>query len=145
MSKLTKPLCVMAIVISATFPLFGIDWSPRAAGTYEWNDTANWTGGVVPTAADTALLEVPTGNQTINIPQGTEVDYLNVLNKRTSGSLTGEGVRTITGMLTTVSNDFRTGSTVLKGRIDVTGTNQGYTRVGTSASLIGILEIADGV
>ena len=134
----------MAVVISATFPLFGIDWSSRAAGTYEWNDTANWTGGVVPTAADTALLEVPTGNQTINIPQGTAVEYLNVLNKRTSGSLTGEGVRTITGMLTTVSNDFRTGSTVLKGRIDVTGTNQGYTRVGTSGSLIGILEIADG-
>lgn len=119
---------------------FGIDWSQTAPGTYEWDSTANWIGGVVPTAADTATIASPSGNQTINIPSGSGVNYLDIRNHNGTSLHT----RTFTGALKTVNNDFRTGKTVLKGRIDVTGS--GYGRIGTSTdfSLMGVLEIADG-
>lgn len=130
----------LAFFASSVSVAFGIDWSQTAAGTYEWDSPANWSGGVVPTVADTATIVSPSGNQTINIPSGSGVNYLDIRNHNGTSLHT----RTFTGSLTTVSNDFRTGKTVLKGRIDVTGS--GYGRVGTSTdfTMMGVLEIADG-
>ena len=130
----------------AVFPVFGIEWSRTAVGTYQWNDTDNWSGGALPSATDEAYFRnniSTTGKQTINMPDGTVAGYLNVANLASGQTAR---TRTFTGSITTVSNDFRTGKTILKGRVDVTGSNQSYTRVGTAGdfSMIGILEIADG-
>ena len=153
--EVTIPACLsgrkLAVFLAANMlagapAALGIDWKPTAVGTYQWNDSANWTGAVLPTATDEAKFPnniATEGNQTINMPAGTVAGYLNVANE--ASDKLGR-TRTFTGLITTVSNDFRTGKTILKGRIDVTGSNQGYTRVGTSQdySMIGILEIADG-
>ena len=145
----TRGLAIAAIALmSATtvFSAFGIDWKPTAVGTYQWNDTANWTGGALPTATDEAKFPnniATEGNQTINMPEGTVAGCLDVVNL--ASGQTGR-TRTFTGSITTVSNNFRTGKTILKGRIDVTGSNQSFTRVGMASdfSRMGILEIADG-
>ena len=136
----------VALAIMSASTAFGVDWSPTAVGTYQWNDTANWTGGALPTATDEACFQnniATEGNQTINMPAGTVAGYLNV--KNLASGQTGR-TRTFTGSITTVSNDFRSGKTILNGRIDVTGSNQRFTRVGTAndSAMMGILEIADG-
>ena len=112
-----------------------------AAGDYSWDEPGNW-GGTLPTVDDTAKFSGPSGNQTITMPQGSVAGLLDILNGR-SGNLYG---RTLTGSLTTCSNVFRTGRTILRGRLDVTGSDQTYTRVGTSSdfSLIATLDIAEG-
>ncbi|MBR5550123.1 MAG: hypothetical protein IKU71_10420 [Kiritimatiellae bacterium] len=134
-------VCCLAFA-SCVSVAFGIDWSPTAAGTYEWGLPANWSGGAVLTATDTANFPFPSGDQTINIPSGSAVRYLDMRNYNTSS--TKYYTRTFAGSLTTVSNDFRTGKTVLKGRIDVAGS--GYGSVGKSSvfEYMGVLDIADG-
>ena len=153
--EVTIPACLsgrkLAVFLAANMlagapAALGIDWKPTAVGTYQWNDSANWTGAVLPTATDEAKFPnniATEGNQTINMPAGTVAGYLNVANE--ASDKLGR-TRTFTGLITTVSNDFRTGKTILKGRIDVTGSNQGFTRVGMSSdsAMMGILEIADG-
>ena len=143
--SLSRGIFAALVLMSAT-AAFGVDWSPTAVGTYQWNDTANWAGGALPTATEGACFQnniATEGNQTINMPAGTVAGYLNV--KNLASGQTGR-TRTFTGSITTVSNDFSTGKTILKGRIDVTGSNQGFTRVGMSNdfAMMGILEIADG-
>ncbi|MBQ7190061.1 MAG: hypothetical protein IJR99_11665 [Kiritimatiellae bacterium] len=128
-------------VVAGTLSAGGVTWSPTATGTYSWADPDNW-GGTLPTTNDTVTFGALSGNQTIDAPEGSVAGLLDVLNGR-SGSLY---VRTLTGTLTTCSNVFRTGTTVLKGRLDVTGTDETYTRIGTSQtfSLMATLDVADG-
>ena len=42
-----------------------ITWSKTAEGTYDFTNTVNWTGGVVPGTADTAQFNAPNADQTI--------------------------------------------------------------------------------
>lgn len=45
-----------------------INWTPLPAGTLDWQNTANWTGGILPGSGDVANLAVNiTGNQIINL------------------------------------------------------------------------------
>lgn len=40
-----------------------VTWSSNAAGTYDFFDVANWTGGALPGASDTANFAAPAGDQ----------------------------------------------------------------------------------
>lgn len=111
-----------------------ITWSKTAAGTYDFTNTVNWTGGVVPGTADTADFSAPNDDQTIvggdsleTAPRMMDLIFLN----RASVSATTR-TRTISGCLQVGgTNWFKTGITRLEGT--VAGGDGGQTRVGTSA------------
>lgn len=145
MKRMRKKMTMTAFlaVLTGTFSAGAVNWLPTAAGTYSWGEPANWDG-VCPTTNDTAAFGGTSlsGDQTVEMPDGSVAGCLDVNNGRNNNL----HVRTFTGSLTTCSNVFRTGTTILNGRIDVTGSDQTYTRIGTSSDfgLMAILDVAEG-
>lgn len=104
------------------------NWSPTAAGTYDWNTASNW-GGTVPTSGDTAKFVAPNGAQTIT-GEGM-AGALDVNNGNPSKT------REFAGDLTVGSFVFRQGVMNLTGSLSVTGSDGTYSRIGTSAKAPG--------
>lgn len=118
-------------------------WNKAAGGTYDWNDTANWTSGTLPTATTDALLNNnsyrPTGNQTINGDGvARSLDLHNNAESR---------FRTFTGDITASNLMLRVGTMNVEGTLTLTGGGQTYSIVGASANgsfYGGTLDIRNG-
>lgn len=89
-------LSAAAMALCLCVPAFAeglvADWLPTAAGTYEWWDSANWSGGAAPTnAVDAARFDAAAtdGAQTIVLPYG------NDFRKFTLGTVSGHASQTI--------------------------------------------------
>ncbi len=109
-------LAAAAIVgLAATGRAVGQTWRPTAGGTFEWNDTANWSGGVPnstaanvslsPTSALAAAQEVDAqgqsfGSLTIGDPGGRYGQTLTSSGPLTMGTSGGTSVLAVDGPLT---------------------------------------------
>ena len=47
--KRTKTLAIVLAWCACPSMIWAAAWNKTASGTYSWNDTANWTHGVLPT------------------------------------------------------------------------------------------------
>ena len=124
-------------------------WNKTASGTYSWNDTANWTNGVLPTV-DTkaefinAYPMAAGGQQTIT--GDAEVLNIDII----TGSAGSEAVRRFTGNLAAKSLISRTGTNEIAGTLTLSGLSTGdgyYSRVGTAmetGALASVLDIVSG-
>ena len=121
-------------------------WNQKAADTYDWPDTANWTDGTLPTADDDANFGGlpptdyrPSGNQTIT-GDGTarSMDFQNNAWNRS---------RTFTGNITASNLVLRLGTVNIDGTLTLTGTDQTYSLIGAAANaeyIGGTLNIREG-
>ena len=125
-----KQLNVMfAFLVSLSAVAADKTWSPSGSQPYNIADPSNW-GGALPTSADTAKFNVPSGDQAItgDLTTGT-FDINNNTNKK----------REFDGNLTARNFVFRQGVLNIRGRLELTGSGDDdvYSRVGTSQSIPG--------
>ena len=136
--------CALALPSASLAATWSTD--KRAAGTYDWNDTANWKNGTLPTSATDALLNGTSasdriaGNQTITGDGMAKT--LDLHNNEITRS------RTFTGDITASNLMLRVGTMNVEGTLNLTGSGQSYSIVGaafTSSEFPnGILDIKSG-
>ena len=74
-------------------------WLPTTAGPFNWNDTANWSGGVVASGFNRTALFTPnlTANQTVNLDTATTIGNITFTDSTTSShDLTISGANLLT-------------------------------------------------
>jgi len=149
MKKWLRVLCVV-LVVSFISKSEAADrtWLPAAGGSYEWQNTANWAGGVVAgtVASDQAQMRTTgqTSDQTIHLGSPVNLDSFY------PGSLDlSPYAQIFTGEALTPSTNFRImgGNAVFENTVNVSGGNHyvGYVyKAGLTLRESGILSFTNG-
>ena len=148
MKRINSILAIALALCACPCMIWAATWTKTASGTYSWNDTANWTNGLLPTASTKAefISAYPMasgGHQTIT--GDGEASCLDVI----TADVDNSAVRTFAGDLTAKYATFRTGTTAISGTLTLMASaNSGYyTVVGTSSknsAISSVLDILDG-
>ena len=129
----------------------GATWVPTAAGTYQWNTTANWSASPVPNAAGVTLRlnNNIAGNQTINLTAAATVGTLFLGDSNgthgfsiasTGGTLTFDNGSAAAGLSkTTGSNDVVSAPLSLASELVVNQSSSGTLSFSGAVSGVGAL------
>lgn len=95
-------------------------WLPTAGGSYEWQNAANWSGGILPGAGDQAQMRTvgQTGDQTIHVAN--PVSLFSFFPGASDGSLFSQ---TFTGAALSPSSSFRVmgGHAIIENTVSLNG------------------------
>jgi autotransporter-associated beta strand protein len=117
-------LCFLLLAANSLLPVFAADktWT-GAAGDNNWNNAANWNGGL-PGTGDKAIIATP--GVSVNVTASTQILTLQI-----STGATGVSVNIASGVVFTLSNS---GALVYDGYEDAVINGPGSVRLSTSSS-----------
>lgn len=133
-----------ALLILGAGRAANVDWSNGAGGN-SWNTSGNWTGGLLPGAADTARINLSGANRAVFGSASTNIGTLNVGNSANGELiLTNNTLTTVTvGTRSTVGSfSGSTGTLTITNGTFISG---GYLEAGFNAGATGVVNVAGGL